>query len=93
MGLYNFGVTAVSVSLCFKIQGYFVKALSVSLFSLPNPQHSFFFFLLINLFFGCVGSSLLHAGFLSSCSERGLLFIVVCGYLIAVASLVAEHRL
>ena len=26
-----------------------------------------------------------------SCSERGLLFIVVCGLLIAVASLFAEH--
>ena len=29
----------------------------------------------------------------SSCGEWGLLFIVVCGLLIAVASLVAEHRL
>ena len=29
----------------------------------------------------------------SSFSERGLLFVVVCGLLIAVASLVAEHRL
>ena len=29
----------------------------------------------------------------SSCSEQGLLFIAVCGLLIAVASLVAEHRL
>ena len=29
----------------------------------------------------------------SSCSEQGLLFIVVCGPLIAVASLVAEHGL
>ena len=28
----------------------------------------------------------------SSCSERGPLFVVVCGLLIAVASLVAEHR-
>ena len=28
----------------------------------------------------------------SSCSEQGLLFIVVCGLLIAVASLVAEDR-
>ena len=38
----------------------------------------FFFFKFIylcNLFiFGCVGSSLLHAGFLSSCGEQGLLF-------------------
>ena len=29
----------------------------------------------------------------SSCSEQGLLFVVVRGLLIAVASLVAEHRL
>ena len=29
----------------------------------------------------------------SSCSERRLLFIVVCGLLTAVASLVAEHGL
>ena len=29
----------------------------------------------------------------SSCGERGLLFVVVCGLLIVVASLVAEHRL
>ena len=29
----------------------------------------------------------------SSCSEWGLLFIAVCGLLIAVASLAAEHRL
>ena len=29
----------------------------------------------------------------SSCGERGLLFVAVRGILIAVASLVAEHRL
>ena len=29
----------------------------------------------------------------SSCSKRGLLFVVVCGLLIAVVSLVAEHGL
>ena len=29
----------------------------------------------------------------SSCDERGLLFVVVSGLLIAVASLVAEHSL
>ena len=42
--------------------------------------------------FGCMGSSLLARAF-SSCGERGLLFIVVRGLLIAVASPVAEHRL
>ena len=30
---------------------------------------------------------------ISSCSELGLLFLAVCGLLIVVASLVAEHRL
>ena len=29
----------------------------------------------------------------SSCSKRGLLFVAVCGLLIGVASLVAEHGL
>ena len=43
--------------------------------------------------FGCIGSSLLQAGFLSSCGERGLLFFAVRRLLIAVASLVVEHRL
>ena len=32
-------------------------------------------------------------GLFSGCSEQGLLFLVVCGLLIAVASLVAEHGL
>ena len=56
------------------------------------------FFKKINLFifnlsiFGCVGSSLRARAF-SSCGERGLLFVVVHGLLIAVASLVAEHGL
>ena len=42
--------------------------------------------------FGCTGSSLLH-GLFFSCSKQGLLFVVVHGLLIAVASLNAEHRL
>ena len=53
----------------------------------------FVLFCFFNLFiFGCVGSSLLHAGF-SSCGEQGLLFSGVHGFLIAVVSLVVEHRL
>ena len=51
-------------------------------------------FLKIYLFyvfiFGCVGSLLLCG---SPCCERRLLFIVVCGLLIAVAPLVVEHGL
>ena len=45
------------------------------------------------LFYGCIGSSLLPTGFLSSCGDWGLLLVVMQGLLIAVASLVAEHRL
>ena len=41
--------------------------------------------------FGCAESSLLFEGFLYSCGNCGLLFIVVCGPLVAVAS-VAKHR-
>ena len=43
--------------------------------------------------FGCIGSSLLCAGFLSSCGEQGLLFVAVHGLLIVVAPLVVEHEL
>ena len=54
----------------------------------------YFIYLFIYLFiFGCVGSSLLYAQAFSSCGEQGLLFVSVCRLLIAVASLVAEHRL
>ena len=42
--------------------------------------------------FGCIGSLLLHAGFFSSCGEWGLLFVAVCGLLIAVASLCCGAR-
>ena len=44
-------------------------------------------------FFGCVVSLCCYAQAFSSCGELGLLFVVVCRLLIAVASLVAEHRL
>ena len=32
-------------------------------------------------------------GLFPSCGERGLLFVAACGLLIAMVSLVAEHRL
>ena len=60
---------------------------------------AFFFFFLINFFlfiylfsFGCVGSSLLHAGF-SLVVASGGYSVAVSGLLTAVASLVAEHGL
>ena len=49
----------------------------------------FFFF---NLFKAVLGLCCCTWAF-SSCGERGLLFIGVCGLLIAVTSLVVEHGL
>ena len=51
-----------------------------------------FNFLKIYLFLAALGLCCCARAF-SSCGEQGLLFIVVRGLLIAVASLVAEHRL
>ena len=56
------------------------------------PDLGFFIYIiLLFIYFGCAGSSLLLRLF-SSCGG-GLLFIAVHGFLIAVVSLVAEHRL
>ena len=55
----------------------------------------FFFFkfiYFIYLFLAALGLRCCARAF-SSCGEWGLLFIVVCGLLIVVASLVAEHGL
>ena len=58
-----------------------------------------FFFLIINLFllfiylfFAVLGLHCCARAFFS-CGERGLLFVAVHGLLIAVTSLVVEHRL
>ena len=48
--------------------------------------------LLVCLFLAALGLHCCARAF-CSCSELGLLFVSVCGLLIAVASLVAEHRL
>ena len=55
------------------------------------PIASFFFFLILFILtlLGLCGFVLA----LSSCGDQGLLFIVVNGLLIVVASLVVEHRL
>ena len=60
-------------------------------------MESFFLYIykciyLIYLFLAALGLRCCTRAF-SSCGERGLLFIVVSRLLIAVASLVAEHRL
>ena len=51
-----------------------------------------FIYLFIYLFLAALGLRCCTRAF-SSCGEQGLLFIAVHGLLIAVASLVAEHRL
>ena len=52
-----------------------------------------FFFFFTNLFiYDCAGSLLLHRLF-SGCGKKRLLFIVVCGLLIEMASLVVDYRL
>ena len=55
---------------------------------------SFLFFKnkFIYLFLAALGLRCCTQAF-SSCGEWGLLFVVVCGLLIVVASLVAEHEL
>ena len=52
----------------------------------------FSFFKLIYLFLAALRLCCCVRAF-SSCSEQGLLFVAVRGLLVAVASLVAEHRL
>ena len=59
-------------------------------FSFVCSPSVFFFF--INLFLAVLGLRCCTRAF-SSCGDQGLLFVAVCGLLIVVASLVAEHRL
>ena len=55
-----------------------------------STHRNHFILMYIILFIGCAGSLLL-CGVFSSCSERVLLSVAVCGLLKVVASLVAEH--
>ena len=48
-------------------------------------------FILLIIYFWLCWVFVAACGASSSCSDRGLLFVAVCGLLIAVASLVAEH--
>ena len=60
---------------------------------LDRPPEKFFFKnKFIYLFFAMLGLRCCARAF-SRCGQRGLLFIVVCGLLIAVASFVVEHGL
>ena len=72
-----------------------VQKISGSFVDLVAQAHYLFLVLfkkLINLFLPALGLRCCARAF-SSCSEQGLLFVAVRGLLIAVASLVAEHRL
>ena len=46
-----------------------------------------------SIYFGAVLGLFCYSGAFSTCSDQGLPFLVVCGLLIVVASLVAEHGL
>ena len=50
----------------------------------------FYLFIILFIYLATLGLCFCVRDF-SSCSERGLLFVAVCGLLVAVASLVAEH--
>ena len=65
----------------------------VSIFVITAASEKLLLLLFFKFIFGCVGSPLLPARAFSSCGEQGLLFVVVRGLLIAVASLVVEHGL
>ena len=53
---------------------------------------NFYLFILIFIFLSVLGLHCCVRAF-SSCGKQGLLFVVVCGFLIAVTSLVVEHGL
>ena len=64
-------------------------------FLCSNGRSLFFFFLIIYfiyLFLAVLGLCCCRRAF-SSCGKQGLLFLVVCGLLIVVASLAVEHGL
>ena len=58
----------------------------------PFPFGNRSLFSLLCIYFGCSGSSLLHAGFLWL-QSGGYSLVALCRLLTAVTSLVAEHRL
>ena len=54
--------------------------------------YTYFKIYFIDLFLAALGLHCCAQAF-SSCGEQGLLFVVVCGLHVAVASLIAEHGL
>ena len=68
------------------------RSLAIVIISI-NPILAYWFFCLFVFLFLAVLGLCCCAWAFSSCGERGLLFIVARRLLIAVASLVVEHRL
>ena len=68
-----------------RTQKVFIKSLFFKIYL-------FYFIIIVIIFLAALGLCCCTRAF-SSCSERGLLFVAVCGLLIVVASLVAEHGL
>ena len=76
---------------------WYVLIFFISMIRIPSPLISFFFFPesspFIYLFIYLWLRWVFAARAFSSCREWGLRFAAVCGLLIAMASLVAEHEL
>ena len=68
-----------------------INIFEVSVFT--ELLYLFFFNLFLFIYLWLCWVFVAACGLFSSCSERGLLFVAVCGRLIVVASLVAEHGL
>ena len=86
---FYFLPTSINCKLIYFHHGFFAR-LSIQYYILPHK----YCFCCIQLlyFFGCTGSSCCAQASLR-CSEWGLLFAAVSRLLVAVASLVTEHRL
>ena len=73
-------------------QPYYIFLFYLIKYKLNSTEIFFKIYLFIYLFLAVLGLRFCARAF-SSCGKRGPLFIVVCGPLTLVASLVAEHRL
>ena len=91
MGIFSFGKWPKCPN---NISNYVARIKTGNTGNITFKLYPFFFLinLFIYLFLAVLGLCCCMRAF-SSCGERGLLFIEVCGLLIAVASLVAEHGL
>ena len=67
--------------------------LKINIFVVVNLLKNVFFLIYKFIYFWLCWVFAAACGLFSSCGEWGPLFVAVCGLLIAVASLVAEHGL